>query len=139
MIDFKPSERSRHLPFVQMIPLIDVLFINLSFFMAVFVFFHLEADLSVSVPEAQQAVQSGLTTDEIIINIARDGAIVVSQKKLSSEALLSLLRRTAKMYPDQSVIVRGDQKTYHEDIIKVLDVCAKANISKISFATVKDQ
>lgn len=139
MLDFKPSERSRSLHMVQMIPLIDILFINLSFFMAVFVFFHLEADLSVSVPEATQAVQSGLATDEIIINIEREGSIIVGQKRMSSEALLSLLHRTARMYPDQTVIVRADQKTYHEDVVRVLDVCAKANISKISFATVKDQ
>ena len=139
MIDFKPSERSRHLPVVQMIPLVDILFINLSFFMAVFVFFRLEADLNISIPVAKQAVEAEAVSREIIINIQQDGSIVLNQKNLSYENLLARLRETSRINPMQTVIIRADEKTFHRDVVKVLDLCASAHIGNISFATIKER
>lgn len=139
MIDFKPSERSRYFPVVQMIPLVDILFINLSFFMAVFVFFRLEADLNISVPVAKQAIEAEAVSKEIIINIQQDGSLVLNQANLTYENLLAKLREMSRLNPMQTVIIRADEKTFHKDVVRVLDICASAHIGNISFATIKEK
>ena len=139
MINFKPSSYEKHLPNLQVIPLIDILLVNLSFFMAMFLYFNFEGQLNISVPKAAASVQSQSFSQEIVLNVLNEGDVVVGQKKMDLSELSALLKRTAELYPSQAVIVRADQKTYHERVIQVLDVCAKANIWNISFATTKEQ
>ncbi len=122
-----------------MTSMIDIMFINLLFFMAMFIYFRFESELNVSVPKSSASVDSRIMPEEIIINIMQGGQIVVNQKKFSLEELSGLLKRTASLYPNQPVILRADQKTYHERVVGVLDVCAKANIWNISFATTREK
>ncbi len=139
MINFKSSESSRSLPPIQVISLIDILFINLSFFMAMFLHFNFESELAISVPSASSSVEAKAAFQEIVVNILRDGTIVVNDKKFTGPDLESLLLKTAQIYPGQSVIIRADEKTYHEYVVRVLDACAKAKIWNISFATLREK
>ena len=137
MISFRKNTYVRELPAIQLIPLIDVLFVLLSFFMAMFLHFNFESALDISVPTATSITESPAASQEIIINITREGEVTVGEKSIDLSELGALLRRAARLSPRQAVIVRADQKTYHERVIQVLDVCAKANIWNISFATAK--
>jgi biopolymer transport protein ExbD len=119
--------------------MIDIMFINLLFFMALFVYFNFEAELNISVPKAAASIESMASPEEIVINVMRDGAVVVNNKKIDFNDLEMILKRTSALYPGQAVIVRADQKTYHENVIHVLDICAKAKIWNISFATIKEK
>ena len=139
MIKFEPSEYVKQRPAIQMTSMIDIMFINLLFFMALFVYFHFETELNVSVPKSSSSIESQVSPQEIVINILRDGQVVVNLKQLDLSQLEALLKKTALLYPGQPVILRADQKTYHERVIRVLDACAKANIWNISFATTKEK
>ena len=139
MINFHRNSYVKDLPAVQLIPLIDTLFVLLSFFMAMFLHFNFESSLDISVPTAASGADISAPSQEIVINIQKEGLILVGQKQVTPEQLGSLLRRAAHLSPRQAVIVRADQKTYHEHVIQVLDICAKANIWNISFATAKER
>lgn len=139
MINFQRNSYVKELPAVQLIPLIDTLFVLLSFFMAMFLHFNFESSLDISVPAASSGAEMSAPSQEIVINIQKQGVILVGQKQVSLEQLGTLLRRAAQLSPRQAVIVRADQKTYHEHVIQVLDICAKANIWNISFATAKER
>lgn len=138
MMSFKQGEYVRPLPAIQMIALIDILFINLSFFMAMSLHFNLESELSISVPQANASQEQRMAPEEIVINILRDGGVVVNQEKVTLDQLGALLKKTSALYPGQAIIVRADQKTFHEHVVRVLDTCAKSKIWNISFATVKE-
>lgn len=138
MISFKSSERDRTLPTVQVIPLIEVLFVCLSFFMAMFLNFNFESQLNIAVPAASSSIEAKAALQEVVINILKDGTTIVNGKRFSRSDLTRLLQKTAEIYPGQSVVVRADEKTYHEYVVGVLDACAKAKIWNISFATTKE-
>lgn len=139
MISFRSREFSRALPAVQVVALIDVLFVILSFFMSMFLHLNFESQLGISVPQSSSSVEAKEAFQEVVINIQRDGTTVINEKKLAAADLAELLIRTAKIYPGQSVVVRADEKTYHEYVVRVLDACAKAKIWNISFATTKEK
>ena len=138
MINFKPTDHTKNLPTLQVIPLIDILLVNLSFFMAMFLYFNFEQQLNISVPQAAASKESLPLTEEIVINVMKGGEVVVNQKKLGLGELGALLERTAELNPGQAVVLRADQKTYHEVVVRVLDVCARSKIWNISFATTKE-
>jgi len=62
------------------------------------------------------------------VNIKPDGAIVLKQENLSGPELLAKLEELSKLYPDQAVILRGDQGAPYRYIVNVLDICRNANI-----------
>ena len=138
-MNFKQPEHAHGLPNVPMIPLIDILLVNLSFFMAMFLYFNFESQLNIAVPQAASSKESLPANEAVVINIGKDGSVIVNQKALSLPDLAGMLEKTARLYPGQAVILRADEKTYHERVIRVLDVCAKANIWNISFATTKEK
>lgn len=134
--DLKPREYvSRPLPAIQIIALIDILFICLSFFMAMFLRFNFESELNISVPQATASSHSNAASQDIIINIAKDGTVIVNQKKMALKDLGTLLNRAASLYSSQAVVVRADQETPHKHVVHVLDECAQAKIWNVSFAT----
>lgn len=137
-ISFRQSEYVRPLPVIQMISLIDILFVTLSFFMALSLHFNFESELNISVPQAMSSAEARLAPEEIVINVMRDGAIVVNQKRMNVDELSGLLGKTAELYPSQAVVLRADQKTFHGHVVRVLDACAKSKIWNISFATTRE-
>jgi biopolymer transport protein ExbD len=126
---------SRPLPIIQIISLIDILFINLSFFMAMFLRFNFESELNISVPQAASSTQNTAASQDIIINIWKDGTVVVNQKKMVPKDLGDMLGKASKLFPSQAVVLRADQDTPHKYVVHVLDECAKAKIWNVSFAT----
>ncbi|MDP3920242.1 MAG: biopolymer transporter ExbD [Candidatus Omnitrophota bacterium] len=120
-------------------PLVDIVFITLIFYMTLSIFYQLENELSISVPKAGQSEEVVRSPGEIIINIDREGKVVVNQKTFEQDALETMLKRIASLYPNQPVIIRADQKTYHESVIRVLDACAAADIWNIAFSTLKEE
>ena len=138
MINFKPADYTKHLPALQVVPLIDILLVNLSFFMAMFLYFNFEQQLNISVPQSSASKETMPITEEIVVNISKGGDVVVNQKQVSLNELSELLRRISEVNPTQAVVLRADQRTFHQHVVRVLDICAKSKIWNISFATTKE-
>lgn len=130
-------ERLGRRPEIQMAPLIDIMFITLVFFMTISVLYQMESELSISVPKAEEAKDKPRAPGEIIINIHRDGSVIVNQRKLDFVQLKKMLGEISSLFPNQPVIVRADEMTYHKHVIKVLDACASANIWNVAFSAIK--
>ncbi|MDD5217087.1 MAG: biopolymer transporter ExbD [Candidatus Omnitrophica bacterium] len=139
MISTEFSEHQNPRPFVPMAPLIDIVFITLIFYMTLSIFYQFETELSISVPKSEQSQEVVRSPGEIIINVDRDGKVIVNQRHLQYGELGRMLKQISVLYPNQPVIIRADKKTYHEYVVKVLDACAAANIWNISFSTLKDE
>ncbi len=125
-------------PNIQMAPLIDIVFLLLIFFMSASIFYQLESEMNITVPTAKKSKDMERSPGEIIINIRKDGSIVINQREMSYPDLEHMLKRVAQLYKGQPVIIRADKNTYHKDVIRVLDICAGADIWNVSFATMKE-
>ncbi len=136
MSKFSIPEYQKQKPLIQMAPLLDIVFITLVFFMTMSIFAQQETELNISVPKAKESNEAVRSPGEIIINITKKGDVVVNQKTLSKTELDTMLKRVSSLFPDQPVIIRADQDTYHKNVVSVLDACAGADIWNISFATV---
>lgn len=126
-------------PVIQMAPLIDIVFLLLIFFMSASIFYQLETEINITVPTANESKETRRTPGEIIINILKDGSIVVNQRQMAHDDLKTMLVRVSELYHGQPVIIRADRQTYHKDVISVLDICAGADIWNVSFATMKEE
>ena len=123
----------------QIAPMVDILLFLLVFFILTWNFSRNEAELDVKVPAAQEGKETRRPAGEVILNVKKDGGIVMNRRPMSSEELLETLTRIAKLYPDQAVILRGDENVDYRFVVDVLDVCRAANIWNVAFATSKPE
>lgn len=125
-------------PGFQIAPMIDVMFILLSFFIASQIFSQWETEIDIKLPTAQTGKTPERLPGEIIINVLKDGRVIVNGKEYVDDALMSLLDSIVEMWPGQSILIRADEQTNYGHVIRVLDQCRQADIWNISFATVTE-
>jgi biopolymer transport protein ExbD len=139
MAKYDIPEAFKRQTLIQMAPLIDIVFLTLIFFMTLSIFGQMESELNISVPKAKESKEAVRSPGEIIINITREGQVVINEKKLDKEELKAMLAKVSNLFPNQPVIIRADEKTYHKYIVDVLDACAATDIWNIAFSTIKEK
>ncbi len=70
----------------------------------------------------------------VVIDVRSDGSILIDHQPVSSEDLAARLQQLGKRFPDQPVIIRGDQNTDEKLIYNILDLCRQAKIWNVAFA-----
>jgi len=116
-------------------PMVDILLVLLGFFMLTWSFSRQERELDVQMPSAGESKEQRRSVGEVIINVKYDGSLVMNRRAMSPDDLLSALSKVALLYPDQAVVLRGDQRVDYGTIVKTLDLCRRANIWNVAFAT----
>ena len=118
----------------QIAPLIDVVFLLLIFFIVTGALAAEERETPIQLPRAASAVTLRRERLDVVVNITRDGQIVVNNQTYSVAKLRQVLvelQRSAGSTP-VSVIIRGDADSAHKDFVKVLDACAAAKVERVS-------
>lgn len=119
--------------------MVDIVFLLLIFFLVTWNFARYETELDVKVPTAKEGKESRRAPGEVIINVKSDGTIIMNRRPLSPAELGQTLRQISELYPDQAVVLRGDQSADYRHIVAVLDICREANIWNVAFATGKPE
>ncbi|MBP6343844.1 MAG: biopolymer transporter ExbD [Candidatus Omnitrophica bacterium] len=122
-------------PYIQLIPLIDILFFALVFFMILSVYYHAESQIEINVPKSSQSVDPQRSPTAVVINVNTNGEYIINGQAYDAKGLEDMMRKLTLLSPNQAVIIRADEKTYHHYVIQTLDICARTNIRDISFAT----
>lgn len=135
-MSFVTSKRERTGPVVPLASMVDILFLLLLFFLTTSIYREQEAAIDVSLPSAQKS-QAQASPTQIVISIRDDGAIFLGQRELSLDALESTLTELARAYPDEAVVIRGDQNSRLGLIVRIMDIANAANLRNVFIATTK--
>lgn len=122
---------------LNLTPMIDVIFQLLIFFMVATTFQEDEREIDVELPQASTGSALVKETDEIVIHVKRDGALVVGGEVLDANALARHLALAAEHNPETPVMIRGDRLVHHEDVIGVMDACGIAGLTSLSLGTLE--
>lgn len=122
-------------PGFQIAPMVDIVFLLLIFFLVTWNFSRNETELDVKVPKAREGKETRRAVGEVILNVKADGSVVMNRRAMDPAALGDALKKIAALYPDQAVILRGDENTDYRHVVEVLDICRRANIWNVAFAT----
>ena len=114
-------------PGIQLAPLVDVLLLLLIFFLMTWNAARNENELDVKVPKASSAKEK----------TAPIGDVVVNRRTLSAVELTEMLKNLVQLYPDQAIVIRGDESGAYKHIVDVLNICSEAGVTNVAFATAK--
>ncbi|MFT7668117.1 MAG: biopolymer transport protein ExbD [Planctomycetota bacterium] len=122
---------------LNLTPMIDVIFQLLLFFMVATTFQDPEREIDIELPQAQSGSALESELEELVINVQRDGTLVLSGEVVSKDALASRLSNAAQQNSEMPVTIRGDKLVHHEDIVGVMDACGVAGLTALSLGTME--
>ncbi len=114
---------------LSILPLIDVVFLLIIFFLVATRFVEAEQELDITLPTASEALPIVSNLREIVINIDKEGQFFVSGKYRLEEEVEQFLRQGAANNPlNQTVVIRVDKETDSQYFITAIDLCKRAGI-----------
>lgn len=123
---------------VNMTPLIDVVFLNIIFFILLINFTELPIK-NVQLPSADEAKKSEILQQlKLPITVTSEELIFLDRKKILLGDLTNLLKSRMASQHTLTVQIRADENVPYEIIKKVMLKMAEANISKVEFSTYQE-
>ncbi len=118
---------------INITPLLDLAFVLLIIFIITTPL--IENSLNLSVPSSTAANTAGDPSKTQTISIDRDEAIKFNNEAVDLETLAERLTSAKGANPNVSVVVRPDRELPVQNLVAVMDVLQRAQISKIGIAT----
>lgn len=135
----KSSDSSLRTVSIELTPLVDMVFLLLIFFLVATTFHQTEREMQIALPFASSATPISMSLREIIINVNREGQIILAGQVTAAEDLQRLVGDAVQANPEQKVTLRGDRGTAYVNIVRVLDICKLAGIQQPYLDTVLEE
>ena len=126
---------------LDMTPMIDVVFQLIIFFVVTLKMTN-DVNMDIILEDGKNGVT--LTPDNmppttLEIEVDRRGRISIHNATLNESNLRDILRARVNKHGNEfPVLIRGDRRTQHEKVRKVMDICTSSGIWKLSFVAVQE-
>lgn len=115
---------------IEMLPLIDIVFLLLVVFIYAMLSMAVHQGLPVSLPVSAAAEPEKHLVLSVTIN--DDGTIHVNKKPVALEGLTDVLRRQAEAHANPGVLLFADKSIAYQELFNVLDRIRNAGLNRIS-------
>lgn len=113
--------------------LIDMLFLLIIFFLVSSAFVEEEKDLEVELSRARSAPALTAPQSPVIINVRRDGSILLGTTPLPLPDLLPRLQAIQLDSPGRMIQIRGDRRVPYEYVVAVHAAVAEAGFRRVDY------
>ena len=127
------SLRTTNKPKLMIIPMIDIIFFLLVFFMMSMLSMVVQKSIPVNLPAAQTTKVD--LQRKVPITVTVDGSVFVDQKSMSLEQMVSYLKAEQAKGNEVTILLRADTAAQYGMFVQVLDTLKHNNITKIAIAT----
>ncbi len=127
-----PDEPEKNLE-INIVPMIDVIFSILAFFIISTLFLTRSEGLPVDLPQATTAQQQSET--EVTVTIQDNGKIALNREEVSIQNLVPEVKKISQNSQETIVIVNADKTVSHGDVVNVMDQLRQVEGVKLAIAT----
>lgn len=116
-------------------PLIDVIFLQLIYFMLTSSFI-MQPGIKINLPQA--VTSETVSEKEILVSITKEGTIFYREQPVKKEELERILQGITTVDRDRVLIIKGDRKAEHGIVVEVMDIARRTGITKIVIGTMPE-
>ena len=127
------DRRSFTKPEVMIIPMIDIMFFLLVFFMLSTLYMVDLKTIPVNMPKVENAQTQ--TNVNYLVTIKSDGSLYLEDRPIDEETLIQNAKVQLSQNPNFAVVVRADEDIDYGKIMQLLDKFKGAGITKFGLAT----
>ena len=126
------KHRTGKKPVFMIIPMIDIIFFLLVFFMMNSLQTVAQKALAVQLPQAQSA--SAPAQLPIIMTIDEEGHITIDNKPVSIQESATIMKKHMQENANAAVVLQADKRTAHGQVVAVMDMLKTAGVKRLSIA-----
>ena len=126
------DRRQMEKPDIIIIPMIDIMFFLLVFFMLSTLYMVNLKTVDINMPQAAHAETQLKVT--YVVTMKNDGSLWLEDKPIAEQELLKKVAQQQANNPQFAVVVRADQKLDYGMVIGLLDKIKGAGVAKVGLA-----
>ncbi|MBD2411999.1 biopolymer transporter ExbD [Nostoc calcicola FACHB-389] len=119
---------------INIVPMIDVIFAILTFFIMSTLFLTRSEGLPVNLPKAATAKQQQVPS-KITITVDEQGVVSLNRKPIAVDDLTQQVRTLIGSNSEMLVIINADEKVGHGKVVAVMDRVREVPGAKLAIAT----
>ena len=120
-------------PELNIIPMIDIMFFLLVFFMLSTMYMVEQKTIPVNLPQATSATIDNKTN--FTVTLKNDDTIYLEDQQTDMQTLLMQASKEQKSNPSFAIIIRADIDIDYEKVVTFIDTLKKAGITRFGLAT----
>lgn len=124
------------IPQINIVPLIDVTFAILTFFIVSSLSLSKSEGLPVNLPKASTS-QVQDSPAKITVTLDAQGKFMVDKKLVSLDQIESTVRQVMGSNPSALIVLNADKSVYHGNVVEVMDRLRRIKGAKLGIATAK--
>ncbi|WGV26786.1 ExbD/TolR family protein [Halotia branconii] len=121
---------------INIVPMIDVIFAILTFFIMSTLFLTRSEGLPVNLPKAAMAQQQA-SSAPITVTLDQTGTLSLNRKQISLDELAQEVRVLIGSNSEGLVIINADERVKHGQVVAVMDRLRRVQGAKLAIATQK--
>ncbi|MDZ7956185.1 ExbD/TolR family protein [Nostoc sp. DedQUE09] len=123
---------------IQIIPLIDVVFCILTFFLLAALQFTRQQAINVDLPKASPSTVSGITSQSgsLIVTIDAVGNTYIEKQPVKQEDLRQSLKQYLQANPNAVVVLNASRTATYNDVIETLDLLRQVGGDRVSLGII---
>lgn len=118
---------------INIVPMIDVIFAILTFFIMASLFLTRSEGLPVNLPEA--ATADAQRESQIVVTVDAEGAVSVNDASVVVEAIADAVRSRMVETGSTLVVIKADSQVNHGQVVAVMDALRTVEGARIGIAT----
>ena len=120
-------------PTIMIIPMIDIVFFLLVFFMMSTLYMNTEQQIPLNLPSASTSTAKSI--EPITITLTTTHTLYIDNQEISSDRLAEEVQSIVKQAPRQAFVIRASKDVYYSEVIALLDMLKVNGAKYISVAT----
>lgn len=117
---------------IEIIPMIDIIFFLLVFFMLSTLSMTLNRSLPVNLPRATAAAQD--RRDHLSITVTRAGEIFLNKESVTLQDMATRVQASLQQAPDTLAVIHADDQASHGTVVEIMDTIRVAGVAHLAIA-----
>lgn len=126
-------------PQINIVPMIDIIFAILTFFIMATLFLTRSEGLPVNLPSAETASLQNAKQQRITVTIDPQGQIFIDRQPTDDQQLIAQIKALQGNQPNVLVIINADETVDHGQVIAVMDQVRTVEGATLGIATKRPQ
>ena len=120
-------------PTIMIIPMIDIVFFLLVFFMVGTLYMNTEQQIPLNLPSTSTSTAKSI--EPIIITLTTSHKLYIDNREISADNLSQEVQDIVRTPPRQAFVIRASKDVYYNEFIALLDMLKVNGAKYISVAT----
>ena len=120
-------------PTIMIIPMIDIVFFLLVFFMVCTLYMNTEQQIPLNLPSTSTSTAKSI--EPIIITLTTSHKLYIDNREISADNLSQEVQDIVRTTPRQAFVIRASKDVYYNEVIALLDMLKVNGAKYISVAT----